>query len=286
MTKTETSAPRRRAALTLLGLLAACGLAGAQAPAQPPIQPPVHPSPYEPIRRATLGTRLINVATPYPVDRRELEVLFTHRFQQTVQDGDSSNLWGLDGGADIGIGLAVGLTSHLDLSLLRSSFQEDFELAAKFLFLEQAPRVPLTLALRAGVDRVERDGVADPTRPFAQLLLARRLGAGLHLLAAPSWVRDTPQLRDAWNVPLGLALELPRGALLEVEVVPENGDLDTSEMAWHVAFSKAVGTHIFEVVAGNSRAVTVDQMLGGDFPGGFDSDDVRLGFNLVRDFGF
>ncbi len=269
----------RLLATVLLTALPAAGLAQGSAPVAPE-------APYEPLRRDALGTRLINVATPYPVDRREVEVLFTHRFQQAVADGDAADLWGLDGGADTAIGLAVGLTRHLDLALLRSSFQEDFELAGKFLLVEQAPRVPLSLALRLGVDRVERDGVTDATRPFAQLLLGRQLAPGVQLLAAPSWVRDTPRLRDAWNVPLGLAVELPNRSLVEIEVVPENRDLDASETAWHVALSKAVGGHIFEVVVGNSRAVTVDQMLGGDFAGGFASGDVRLGFNIVRDFGF
>jgi uncharacterized beta barrel domain-containing protein DUF5777 len=241
-------------------------------------------SPYEPLRRDPLGTRLIDVATPYTIGARTIEVLFTHRFQQTVQQGDSSTLWGLDGGADVGLEIGLGLTPHLDLSLLRSSFQENFELAGKFLVLEQAPRVPLSLALRAGVDRLEREGVEDPTRPFAQLLLSRHLARGVHLLAAPSWVRDTPRLRDAFNVPLGLGLALPGGSWLEVEVVPKNRDLDESVAAWHAALSKTVGGHVFELVVGNSRATTVDQFLGGDSAAGFERGDVRLGFNLVRDF--
>lgn len=241
-------------------------------------------SPYEPLRRDPLGTRFIDVATPYTLGARTLEVLFTHRFQQTVQQGDSSTLWGLDGGADVGLGVGVGVSRSFDLELLRSSFQESFELAGKFLVLEQARRVPLSLALRAGVDRLERQGVEDPTRPFAQLLLSRHLARGVHLLAAPSWARDTPRLANAFNVPLGLGLALPGGSWLEIEVVPENRDLATSVAAWHAALSKEVGGHIFELVVGNSRATTVDQFLGGDSAAGFERNDVRLGFNLVRDF--
>jgi hypothetical protein len=146
--------------------------------------------------------------------------------------------------------------------------------------------VPLTIAVRAGADLIERDGVEDSTRPFVQLLLARRLRPGVNLLLSPSWVRDTPRLRDAFNVPVGLTVGLPRGYLVELEYIPENRDLEESRQAWHVAFSKAVGGHIFEVVLGNSRASTVDQLLGGDSAAGFEIGDVRLGFNIVRDFGF
>lgn len=268
----------------VLAALVLAGGAAAQQTGDSYLPPPLDP--YLPGPRDPLGTRLINVATPYPVGQRKLEVLFTHRFQQTINDGSSHDLWGLDGGADVGIGLTVGVWSGLDLSVYRSSFQENFELAGKYLILEQAPRVPLTIAARAGADLLEREGVEDATRPFAQLLLARRLRPGVNLLLSPSWVGDTPRLKDAFNVPVGLTFALPRNYLVELEYVPENRDLDESRAAWHVAFSRALGGHIFEVVLGNSRATTVDQILGGDFAAGFETDDVRLGFNIVRDFGF
>ncbi|MEA2559952.1 MAG: hypothetical protein QOH06_1456 [Acidobacteriota bacterium] len=240
----------------------------------------------EPERRDPLGTRLVNVATPFPVQAKTLEVIFLHRFHLPVQDGSSSDLWGLDSGADVGIGLAFGITPRLDASLLRFSFQQDFELASKFLVLEQGPRRPLSVAVRAGVDRLELEGIEDPTRPFAQVLLSRRLGRGFNLLMSPSWVRDTPRLRNAFNVPVGLTFALRGGSLVELEVIPENRDLDESVTAWHLAWSRDVGGHIFEIVLGNSRAVTVDQYLGGDSAAGFETEDVRLGFNLIRDFDF
>ena len=273
-------------AATLAALFLA-GAAAAQEPAAPQesyVPPP--PGPYEPVRRDALGTRLVNGATPYPVAARTLELLFTHRFHEAVNHGTSHDLWGLDSGADTGIGLAFGVTRHLDLSLYRSAFQEDFELAGKLLFLEQAARVPLTVSVRAGADLLRRPGVADSSRPFAQLLLARRIVPGVNLLASPSWVSDTPRLKNAFNVPLGLTFPLPGKWLAELEYVPANRDLDESRQAWHVALSKALGGHIFEIVAGNSRATTVDQMLGGDSAAGFQTHDVRLGFNIVRDFHF
>jgi hypothetical protein len=233
-----------------------------------------------------LGTRLINSAAPAPVPARRLEVLFTHRFQQPVNDGTSHDLWGLDSGADTGIGLAYGVTSRLDLSLYRVSFQEDYELAGKFLVLDQAAGQPLTLSVRAGADFLRRPGVPDSDRPFVQLLLARELRPGWILLASPSWVADTPNLENAFNVPLGLTIPLPRDQYLELEYVPANRDLDDSRAAWHVALSKAVGGHLFEIMLGNSRATTVDQILGGDSAAGFEEEDVRLGFNIVRMFGF
>lgn len=238
------------------------------------------------VQRDPLGSRLIDLPTAYPVRSHTLELMFTHRFQQAVQDGDSHNLWGLDNGADIGLGLAWGITPRLDVALLRSSFQEDYELSGKGLVIEQTQRVPLSVAVRAGVDHLGRVGAVDPTRPFAQLVLSRRFAPGFNLLLVPSWTRDTEKLRNAFNVPVGLTVGLPHGCLLEAEVIPKNHNLDGSLTAWHLALSKHVGGHIFQLVVGNSRAVTVDQYLGGDFAGGFKTRDVRLGFNLIRDFAF
>jgi len=267
--------------LLVLSILSVLSVLSVRSPAQAQ-----EDQPYQPVRRDPLGTRLVNGATPYPVGARKLEVLFTHRFQEAVQRGDSHDLWGLDSGSDVGIGLAFGLTRHLDLSLYRASFQEDYELAGKFLIFEQASRVPVTVAIRSGTDLLKRPGVQDPGRPFFQLLLARRFAPGVNLLLSPSWVGDTPGLKNAVNVPIGFSFPLPGRQLVEVEVIPRNRDLDASRTAWHVALSKALGGHIFEIVLGNSRATTVDQMMGGDSAAGFRTRDVRLGFNIIRDFGY
>ena len=243
-------------------------------------------SPYAPVRRDPIGPRLVDMPTPFTLGARRVEVLFSHRFQQTVSAGDAHNLWGLDSGADVGLGLAWGVTRHFDLSAYRSSFQENFEFAGKYLVWEQAPRVPFSIGLRAGADVLKRQGVADPHRPFGQLLLSRSFGHGVDLFVSPTWVRDTPQLRKAFNVPVGLTIPLPARHFLELEYIPKNRDLKSSVAAWHVALLAPVGNHLFTLVVGNSRATTVDQYAGGDAASGFKAGDIRLGFNLVRNFDF
>lgn len=268
----------------LVVALAALLLSGSAYAQEDPVSDPVS-DPDEPVRQDPLGIRLIDTPTPFTLGSRRLEILFTHRFLQPVQDGDESNLWGLDSGADIGIGFTYGIASRLDLGLYRSSFQENFELSAKYLIAEQSPRVPFSIGVRGGVNLLRQDEVPDPDRPFVQLLLARRFAPGVNLLLSPSWVRDTPSLRDAFNVPVGITFPVGT-ALLELEWIPQNQDLEESEDGWHVALSQDVGGHIFEVVLGNTRATTVDQYLGGDFAGGFEAEDVRLGFNLIRYWDF
>jgi hypothetical protein len=239
--------------------------------------------------RDPVGTRLIDIATPFTSGTRWLELLVTHRFIQPFnQGGTGHNLWGLDSGADVGIGFTYGVLQHLDVSVYRSEFQEDYELAAKYQFLQQGPGMPLSLAVRAGADMLGRVDIEDPHRPFAQLLLGRRLAPGWNIFVSPSWVQYTPLLRNAWNTPVGITAPLPGHWLLEAEGIAANRALrDTpgaSAFAWHVAFTKPIGWHVFQILVGNSRATTVDQILGGDFAGGFTTHDLRLGFNLIRYF--
>jgi Membrane bound beta barrel domain (DUF5777) len=258
-------------------------------PASPPANDALLAAQVEPGKSDPVGTRLIDVATPFTVGRRRFELLFTHRFDQAINQGaNAHNLWGLDSGADVGIGFTYGLLRHLDLSVYRSSFQEDFELAGKLQVLGQSAHTPLSAAVRAGADLLGRVGIKDPHRAFAQLLLARNLAAGWNVFASPSWVHDTPLLRNAWNVPVGVTAPLPGKWQLDGEVIAANHALrdvpGASRLAWHAAFAKQIGWHRFQIVLGNSRATTVDQIIGGDFAGGFTTHDLRLGFNLVRYF--
>jgi len=239
---------------------------------------------YAPVTQDLASTRLLDLPSPVPLGRHVFEVSFTHRFAEPFQDGSGHDLWGLDGGADVGLGFAYGFSDAFDLSLYRTSYAETFEVAGRFALYRQAPRVPLSVTFRAGADISGQRDVDERTRPFAQVLFARRFAAGWNVMLAPSWVRDTPRLRNAFNVPIAVTCPLPGNSLLVGQFVPANRDLDASVAAWSVGWSKAVGLHVFEVSLGNARATTVDQILGGDFAGGFASGDVRLGFNLIRKF--
>jgi hypothetical protein len=264
----------KRAVLALAGWLAMAGL---------PVAGGAQSAPFLSQRPERVGSRLVEISTPYTEGRGNLEIKFGFRMAETVQDGSVHDLWGIDSGADVGIGLVYGVRSRLDLELYRSSFLETYELAAKLQLLDQSHGRWASVALRAGTDSA-RGATEDRERPFGQLLLARRLGNGVTLLVAPSYVSDTPRLRNAFNVPIGLTLPFLRGSLLKIEVVPENRDLDSSVLGWRLALSKATRGHLLELTLGNSRATTVDQILGGDFAAGFARDDVRLGINVVRYF--
>jgi hypothetical protein len=119
---------------------------------------------------------------------------------------------------------------------------------------------------------------------FAQVVLARRLGSSLDLFVVPTFVSDTPTLRNASNVGLGASFHLPHAWDIAGEAIPANRDVSGSNVAWAVGFVKRVPGHAFLIYLGNSRATTTDLIAGSDIPGGFNRGDVRLGFNLIRRF--
>jgi|CXWL01.1.fsa_nt_gi hypothetical protein len=271
--------------LTVAVMLVLSALAGGSGPALRAEEGSAA-DPWAVAGRDDLGTRLVDAPTPWTVGERKLELLISHRFVAAIDDSDGHTLWGLDSGADVGLGVRWGFTERLDASLYRARFDETYELAAKLQIWDQGAGAPLSAAVQLGVDHVGNDRVVDSTRPFAQLALSRRLAPGWNLLVVPTWVRDTPRLENAFNVAIGLTVPLRGRALLEVEVIPAHPELDSSQTTWHVALSSRVGGHVFELVLGNSRATTVDQWTGGDFAGGFDEGDLRLGFNIIRHWRF
>src|SRR2546428_5612081 len=133
---------------------------------------------YTPTQPLPLGDVLLNLPTSHPPPKGVWEVKFTHRFNQSLDQGSFSDrvhsLYGLDSNADVGIGLSYAMRRDLQFSFYRSNVLDDIELAAKYIVIQQAPAVPLSLALRGGADiRTER-GLNDRTSFFVQAILSHQ----------------------------------------------------------------------------------------------------------------
>jgi hypothetical protein len=231
-----------------------------------------------------LGTRLVNLPTHLTLHYGTIELLFTHRFSESVSTGGSGDLYGLDSAADIGIGLAMGFGGGVQAELYRSSFFKQIETAFKWTALRQGETFPIGVGLRVGSDYRAISGVKNRWAGFAQVVLARRMGRSLDLFAVPTYVSDTPTLRNAVNVGLGASVHLPHAWDISVEGIPGNKDVPGSTVAWAIGFVKRIRGHSFLIYLGDSRATTTDLIAGSDIAGGFKAGDVRLGFNLVRRF--
>jgi hypothetical protein len=258
---------------------------------------------YTPIPPLPLGDTLLSLPTSHIPSDGTFELKFTHRFNQSIDQGSFSDrvhsLWGLDSNADVAFGASWMLRRDFQLSLLRSNAMDDIELAGKYVVVQQAPAVPLSLALRAGGDwRTERD-LRDRGSAFAQLILSRQLGRHVELFAIPTYATNAGRavagqqsqalFKHAGNVPVGIAVMIRPALSIVAEVIPKNRDLPTglkADPAWALGLKRAIGGHYFEILVTNSNATHVDQYVSSTYQGSaLNKSDLHLGFNIERRFG-
>ncbi|MCL4807769.1 MAG: hypothetical protein KJ062_08225 [Thermoanaerobaculia bacterium] len=230
------------------------------------------------------GTLFLQTHSPLVNDAGILETLFTHRFNQPVNEAGGTDLFGLDNGANIGIGLSWVPVRGLAAEVYRASNGGDYEFAAKLALLTPRKECPVGISVRAGVNWLTKYEIEDDFGGFGQLLVAWTVGDRVTLAAAPSYSSNSPLFKDAFNVPLAVQVRFGRGLYAGGEYVFRNGDLDGSVGQWSFAIEKAVYRHRFLVWIGNSPATTVDQIVAGDYAGGVTDSNIRLGFNISRQF--
>ncbi len=263
--------PRRHvlpAAIALTLFLVAAPLAAQEAP------------PWEP----GYGDRFLQTASPLVYEKGILQAIFTHRFNQPVNSAGGNDLFGLDSGANIGLGVAYVPVDRLYVEVYRASSGGDYEFAAKYALLAPTKERPFGVAVRGGLDWLTKYEIDQKVGGFGQLLVAATLWDRVTLQAAPSYVSNTPLFKDVFNVPIAVQVRIVKGLYATGEYVFRNTDLDGSVGQWSFALEKTVWHHRFSVWIGNSAATTVDQILAGDYAGGVKESNIRLGFNIVRQF--
>lgn len=111
---------------------------------------------------------IVNIPTPKAVRRHSLNLIFTHRFQETITPLDnekadqhiariSKDLLGLDSSAVSSFGLTYGLTDRLYASVYRSPLCQPglcktIELGLGYHLLDEAGRSPIALSTYASVE--------------------------------------------------------------------------------------------------------------------------------------
>ncbi|HXI12617.1 MAG TPA: DUF5777 family beta-barrel protein [Thermoanaerobaculia bacterium] len=249
-----------------------------------------------PIPALPLGDALLNLPTARIPIEGEWEVRFTHRFIQPVNRGDVHSLWGLDGGADVGIGLSWAARPYLQISLVRSSLLDDIELAARYVFVQQAPSLPFSLSLRGGAAVRTDRGASHRSSLFAQAIVSHQVASRrAEVFFVPTVVTNAGPFRSAVSLPIGAAYALKPTLFVIGEIYPVNRDLPAglrSDVGWAVGLKRTIGGHYFDVMLSDTRATLVDQYTPGAFIcdgrnrcAGIEGGDLHLGFNIVRKFG-
>jgi Membrane bound beta barrel domain (DUF5777) len=258
---------------------------------------------YVPVVPLPLGDTLLSLPTSHIPTDGTWELKFTHRFNQSLDQGNFSDrvhsLWGLDSNADVMFGASWTPRRDFQLSLMRTNAMDDVELALKYIVVQQAPAVPFSVALRAGGDwRTERD-LNDRSSAFAQLVLSRQLGKRAELFVIPTYATNAGRavagntsqalFKHAANAPVGLAVMVRPQLSVVAEFIPKNRDLPKgtkADPAWALGLKRAIGGHYFEILVTNSNATMVDQYVSSTYQGAaLNKSDLHLGFNIERRFG-
>lgn len=230
------------------------------------------------------GDRFLQTSSPLANEQGLFQVLFSHRFNQPVNQAGGNELGGLDSGANIGIGLGYAPMDRLAIEVLRASTGGDYEFAAKYTVLKPTKELPIAVGVRGGLDWETKGSLERRTGGFGQAIVAVTLGERFTLGAAPTYVSNTALFTDVWNVPLVAELKVAKGLFLTGEYVFRNRDLAGSKGQWSFAVEKSLFHHRFSVWIGNSGGLAVDQIMAADYGGGVNESNLRLGFNLIRQF--
>jgi hypothetical protein len=260
-------------------------------------------NPYTPAPVVPLGDTLLTLPTAHIGGPAMWEVKFTHRFNQSIDQGSFSDrvhsLFGLDSNADVGLGLSYVWRPRLQFSLYRSNAMDDIELGAKYIAFQQAAAIPFSAALRVGTDlRTEKD-LDDRTSLFAQAILSRQFGPRVEVFIAPTYATKAGRavvdassqalFKNAFNAPLGAAFMIRNGLSVVGELYPKNRDLPDgvdADYGWAIGFKRAVGGHHFEILLTNNNATHVDQYITSTYMGSpLRRGDLHIGFNIERRFG-
>jgi hypothetical protein len=298
--RAESRGPRERKQPWLRALVLVCALSPLPSALSPVL---AQDDPYRPLAKLPTGSQLLTLPSSHIPSQGLWEVKFTHRFNQSLSNGSFADqvhsLFGLDTNADVMFGFSYALRRDLELSIARTNTNDTIEAAAKYIVLQQAAAVPLTLAVRGGADwRTER-GLGDRNTLFAQAIISRRFGTRTEIFALPTFATNAGRavsgdgsaamFDTAFNVAIGIIYMVRPPLGVVAELIPPNSDLPDqldSGLGWAIGIKRAIGGHWFEILLTNTQGTTVDQYVSSTFQGGsLDEGEVKLGFNIERRFG-
>ena len=270
--------------LFVLALLAP-STAAAQDPATP-VQPPpeandpdVRVDPMQP--DFTLGA----LPTTLRMPRGKWAFRVTHRFTRALGEGDfgdlASDLFGLDGGSQVGLELRYGLLRGTQVGVHRTS-DKTIEVFVQQSILTQRDGKPL--GLDAIVTLEGWDNLTEQHQSAVGLILSRNLGRRAAVYVEPMFVANTNPFAtgDEHTLLLGLGtrLRVRPSTYVVAEYAPRLAGYDPNDSQIVFGLEMRAGGHLFQLNVSNGWGTTLGQLAAG----GIDNDNWYLGFNLARKF--
>lgn len=273
---------------TLVILSSVTTLAFAQSAATPPPENTAAQTDDDPDRDPNDSQPDFYVATLHtnlPLPKGKWNFRLTHRFLRPIGEGDfgdlAGRLFGLDGGAQIGLDVKYGLARGLNAGLYRTS-DRTIQLSAQYLAIRDG-NGPIGVSVVANVDGT--DNFSEEFSPGLAIALSRELNGRGAIYVQPSFVNNTRFAAtpgDDYTVMVGVGarLKLGRNSYLFAEGSPRIAGFTPGPHHASFGFEQRYGGHVFQLNVSNGAGTTLAQVARGGTPG----DNWYLGFNLARKF--
>ena len=233
---------------------------------------------------------VITLPTTLRLPRHAFAFRVTHRFARGLGEGDfgdlAADLFGFDGGAQIGLELRFSPFQGNQLGIYRTS-----DRTISFFAQQQVLRQdgwPVGVALAASVEGL--DNFSETRSPRVALVASRRLGDRPAVYVVPAWIGNVrpitdPGAGDDSSLVLGLGGRVRLGEAYAVvgEIHPRvagyKGHRNSAALATF-ALERRVGGHSFQINVSNDLGTTPAQVARGRTG----PDDWFIGFNISRKF--
>ena len=231
---------------------------------------------------------IIGLPTTLKMPRFASAFRVTHRFTRSLGSGDfgdlARELFGFDGGAQIGLEYRFGIIAGTQLGIHRTSDRTIQFFGQHHLITQGAS--PLGVDVVASVEGT--NNFRDSYSPSLGVVLSRELGRHGALYAHPIWINNTNKLpagfgndndNDTFIVGLGARLRVRPTVYVVGEAAPRFGYTPDSMYA-SFAIEKRAGGHSFQLNFSNGIGTTPGQIARG----GLGGDTWYIGFNITRKF--
>ena len=261
----------------------------AQQPATTNTPPAQEDDPDRDINLAQPDFTLATLPTTLRMPRFRSSFRVTHRFGRTLGQGDFgdllSDLFGLDGGAVIGLEYRFGLFRGAQVGIHRTSANKTIQFMGQYGLVRQGERRPLGIDVLAAIEGL--DNFQESYSPTLGVLLSREVRDRAALYVEPMWVNNSnpepEELVDdnsTFIIGLGARVRLRPTVYVFVEGVPRVAGYDPGVTHASFGIEKRSGGHLFQLNFSNSLGTTFGQVARG----GFDNSDWHLGFSISRKF--
>ena len=277
----------RRLALLVLSLvlLLPVSAVAQDAAAPPPQGAPERADPDARVDPLQPDFTLATLPTTLRMPRNKWAFRVTHRFTRELGSGDFgdlvSDLFGIDGGAQIGLELRYGLLPGTQIGVHRTS-DRTIQLFAQQSVLKQRDGAPLGLD---GIATFEGyDNLRSHQLGTFGVVMSRNVGRRAALYVEPLFVANANPFNvgDNNSVMLGLGarVRVRPSTYLVGEYTPRLAGYDANADQITFAVEMRAGGHLFQLNVSNGFGTTLGQLAAG----GVQNDTWFFGFNLSRKF--